>query len=138
MEGVSTRKVKEITEELCGTSFSKSLISSLAGTGSTGLQYIGPAFMIRHCSYSAFYLQMSEKQRADERTRTADLLITSDNSYVAGTCRGLQIPHFKAAFSAPASRVLHRIAFPVVSEWCHITALRSCWRVTRSLDDLYE
>ena len=29
--GVSTRKVKEITEELCGTSFSKSLVSSLAG-----------------------------------------------------------------------------------------------------------
>jgi putative transposase len=31
LEGVSTRKVKEITEELCGTSFSKSLVSSLAG-----------------------------------------------------------------------------------------------------------
>jgi hypothetical protein len=32
-------------------------------------------------------------QRADEPTRTADLLITSDNSRVAGVCRGLQIPH---------------------------------------------
>jgi putative transposase len=31
VEGISTRKVKDITEELCGTSFSKSLISSLAG-----------------------------------------------------------------------------------------------------------
>jgi putative transposase len=31
LEGVSTRKVKDITEELCGTSFSKSLLSSLAG-----------------------------------------------------------------------------------------------------------
>ena len=31
MEGVSTRKVKDITEELCGITFSKSLISSLAG-----------------------------------------------------------------------------------------------------------
>jgi putative transposase len=31
VEGVSTRKVKDITEELCGTSFSKSVISSLAG-----------------------------------------------------------------------------------------------------------
>jgi putative transposase len=31
VEGVSTRKVAEITEELCGTSFSKSLVSSLAG-----------------------------------------------------------------------------------------------------------
>jgi putative transposase len=30
-EGISTRKVKDVTEELCGTSFSKSLISSLAG-----------------------------------------------------------------------------------------------------------
>src|SRR5215203_6659895 len=32
VEGVSTRKVKDITEALCGTSFSKSLISSLAGS----------------------------------------------------------------------------------------------------------
>ena len=31
VEGISTRKVKEVTEELCGTSFSKSLISQLAG-----------------------------------------------------------------------------------------------------------
>jgi putative transposase len=32
VEGVSTRKVKEIIEELCGISFSKSLVSSLAGS----------------------------------------------------------------------------------------------------------
>ena len=32
VEGVSTRKVKDITEELCGTSFSRSLVSSLAGS----------------------------------------------------------------------------------------------------------
>jgi putative transposase len=31
LEGVSTRKVKDITKELCGTSFSKSLVSSVAG-----------------------------------------------------------------------------------------------------------
>ncbi len=31
IEGVSTRKVREITELLCGTSFSKSLVSELAG-----------------------------------------------------------------------------------------------------------
>ena len=31
LEGISTRKVKDVTEELCGTSFSKSLVSSLAG-----------------------------------------------------------------------------------------------------------
>ena len=31
LEGVSTRKVQDITETLCGTSFSKSLVSSLVG-----------------------------------------------------------------------------------------------------------
>jgi putative transposase len=31
VEGVSTRKVAEVTEALCGTSFSKSLVSSLSG-----------------------------------------------------------------------------------------------------------
>ena len=31
IEGVSTRKVTEVTEALCGTSFSKSLVSQLAG-----------------------------------------------------------------------------------------------------------
>jgi putative transposase len=30
VEGISTRKVKDVTEELCGTSFSKSLLSELA------------------------------------------------------------------------------------------------------------
>jgi hypothetical protein len=35
----------------------------------------------------------AEKRGADERTRTAFLLITSDNSGVAGVCTGLQIPH---------------------------------------------
>ena len=57
------------------------------------------------------------KKRADERTRTADLLITSDHSGVAGVCTGLQISHFEAAFSAPGCCLLHRIALPVVSEW---------------------
>ena len=38
------------------------------------------------------FLQIASRQRADERTRTADLLITSDNSCVAGVCTGLQIP----------------------------------------------
>jgi transposase-like protein len=38
VEGGSTRKVKEVTEELCGTSFSKSLVSSLAGSLDAELQ----------------------------------------------------------------------------------------------------
>jgi putative transposase len=37
LEGVSTRKVSEITETLCGTSFSKSLVSHLAGELDTEL-----------------------------------------------------------------------------------------------------
>src|SRR5215208_2895190 len=44
------------------------------------------------CFDHAAYL--SRLWRADERTRTADLLITSDHSGVAGVCTGLQIPHF--------------------------------------------
>jgi hypothetical protein len=35
----------------------------------------------------------AEKRGADERTRTADLLITSVRSLVAGRCTALQIPH---------------------------------------------
>ena len=44
VEGVSTRKVKDVTEELCGTSFSKSLVSSagrLAWTRSLGRGGVG-------------------------------------------------------------------------------------------------
>src|SRR3712207_6660523 len=40
VEGVSSRKVKEVTEELCGSTFSKSLVSSLAGSLDSEL---GPA-----------------------------------------------------------------------------------------------
>ena len=40
-----------------------------------------------------FRIPIREKG-TDERTRTADLLIASDPSGVAGGCRGLQIPHF--------------------------------------------
>src|SRR5215208_1264951 len=56
-------------------------------------------------------------KRADERTRTADLLITSDNSCVAGVCTRLQIPHIQRGFLSLHCCLLHRIAFPVVSEW---------------------
>ncbi len=38
VEGVSTRKVRDITEALCGTSFSKSLVSELAGQLDTELE----------------------------------------------------------------------------------------------------
>lgn len=38
VEGVSTRKVKEVTQELCGTAFSKSTVSRLAGELDAELQ----------------------------------------------------------------------------------------------------
>jgi hypothetical protein len=38
------------------------------------------------------FLQTGTKQRADERTRTAFLLFTSDNLCVAGVCLRLQMP----------------------------------------------
>ena len=41
-----------------------------------------------------FLQDLQEKRRADERTRTADLLITSDPSSVAGVCTRLQNPYF--------------------------------------------
>ena len=41
-----------------------------------------------------FFLRVLQvKKRADERTRTADLLITSVRSVVAEGCSGVQIPH---------------------------------------------
>ena len=64
---------------------------------------------------------LSRKWRADQRTRTADLLITSDASLVAGMCRGLQNPHFQRVFFSMPCQVLHGIAFPVVSEWSQKT-----------------
>jgi hypothetical protein len=39
------------------------------------------------------HLQNFTKKSANERTRTAFLLITSDDSRVAGVCTGLQTPH---------------------------------------------
>src|SRR4028118_938040 len=57
---------------------------------------------------------------ADERTRTADLLITSEPMGVAWVCTKLQIPHSYGVFSTPGCCVLHCIALPVVSEWCQV------------------
>jgi putative transposase len=50
VEGVSTRKVKDITEALCGTSLSKSLVSSLAGSLDSELQ----AWMMRRFEATAY------------------------------------------------------------------------------------
>jgi hypothetical protein len=82
--------------------------------------------MLLLSEYSAYLCRI---ERADERTRTADLLITSDPSGVAGMCRGLQNRHFQRGFFALPCPVLHRIAFPVVSEWYqyHPLILKTLW-----------
>src|SRR5918997_3095286 len=73
---------------------------------------LAPAMVPRPLWIPDLYLQIERKKRADERTRTADLLITSDNSRVAGVCRSLQIPHFQRVLFSLHCLVLHRIAFP--------------------------
>lgn len=77
VEGVSTRKVKEVTEELCGTSFSKSLVSSLAG----GLDSELEAWRDRRLEEKAYpYLFVDaryEKVRVDGRVVNQGVLLVS-------------------------------------------------------------
>jgi hypothetical protein len=47
----------------------------------------------------------------------------------------LQIPHIYAVFSSLACPVLHRIAFPVVSEWCQMFVDYTSLVPLRSTDD---
>jgi hypothetical protein len=48
---------------------------------------------VERAGHSTFLQYLQVKRGADERTRTADLLITSVRSHVAGACTGLQISH---------------------------------------------
>ena len=77
VEGVSTRKVKEVTEALCGTSFSKSLVSSLAGSLDAELE----AWRSRPLEAKAYpYLLVDaryEKARVDGRVVSQGVLIVS-------------------------------------------------------------
>ncbi len=77
MAGVSTRKFKEVTEELCGTSFSKSLVSSLA----SGLDAELEAWRSRRLEAQAYpYLFVDaryEKARVDGRVVSQGVLVVS-------------------------------------------------------------
>jgi putative transposase len=77
VEGVSTRKVKEVTEELCGTSFSKSLISQLAGSLDSELR----AWRSRRLEAEAYpYVFVDaryEKVRLDGRVVGQGVLVVS-------------------------------------------------------------
>jgi transposase-like protein len=75
VEGVSTRKVKEITEELCGTSFSKSLVSSLAGSLDSELR----AWRSRRLEAEAYLFVDAryEKVRVDHKVVSQGVLVVS-------------------------------------------------------------
>jgi putative transposase len=77
VEGVSTRKVKDITEALCGTSFSKSLVSSLAGSLDAELR----AWRERRLEGTAYpYLFVDaryEKVRVERRVVSQGVLLVS-------------------------------------------------------------
>ncbi len=77
VEGVSTRKVKDITEALCGTSFSKSLVSSLAGSLDAELG----AWRSRSLKGEAYpYLFVDaryEKARVDHKVVSQGVLVVS-------------------------------------------------------------
>ena len=77
VEGVSTRKVKEVTEELCGISFSKSLVSSLSGSLDAELD----GWRNRRLEARAYpYLFVDaryEKARVDGRVVSQGVLVVS-------------------------------------------------------------
>jgi putative transposase len=77
VEGVSPRKAKGVTEELCGTTFSKSLISSLAGSLDSELS----AWRNRRLEAEAYpYLFVDaryEKVRVDGRVVSQGVLVVS-------------------------------------------------------------
>jgi transposase-like protein len=77
VEGISTRKVKEVTEELCGTSFSKSLVSSLAGSLDAELE-VWRNRRLEAASYPYLFVDARyEKVRVDHRVVSQGVLIVS-------------------------------------------------------------
>ena len=78
VEGVSTRKVKEITEELCGISFfSKSLISSLAGSLDSELEAWRNRRLEARAYPYVFVDARYEKVRGDHKVVNRGVLVVS-------------------------------------------------------------
>ncbi len=77
VEGVSTRKVTEITEALCGTSFSKSLVSSLAGRLDAELEGWRSRKLGAKAYPYVFVDARYEKARVDHRVISQGVLIVS-------------------------------------------------------------
>jgi putative transposase len=77
VEGISTRKVKEVTEELCGTSFSKSLVSSLAGSLDSELSAWRDRRLEARTYPYVFVDARYEKVRVDHRVVNRGVLVVS-------------------------------------------------------------
>jgi putative transposase len=77
VEGISTRKVKDVTEELCSTSFSKSLISSLAGRLDAELE-VWRSRPLEAKAYPYLFVDARyEKVRVDRRVVSQGVLLVS-------------------------------------------------------------
>lgn len=77
MEGVSTRKVAEVTEALCGASFSRSLVSSLAGRLDAELEWWRRRQLTAEAYPYVFVDARYEKARVDHRVISQGVLIVS-------------------------------------------------------------
>jgi transposase-like protein len=77
IEGVSTRKVKEVTEELCGTSFSKSLVSHLSGELDSELEQWRKRPLEAEAYPYVFVDARYEKVRVDGRVISQGVLIAA-------------------------------------------------------------
>ncbi len=77
VEGVSTRKVKDVTEELCGISFSKSLVSSLAGSLDSELE-AWRTRRLQAASYPYLFVDARyERARVDSQVVSQGVLVVS-------------------------------------------------------------
>src|SRR5215204_3342621 len=77
VEGVSTRKVKDITEALCGASFSKSTVSSLAGSLDAELR-VWRSRRLEAKAYPYLFVDARyEKVRVDGRVVSQGVLVVS-------------------------------------------------------------
>jgi putative transposase len=77
VEGVSTRKAREVAEELCGTSFSKSLISELAGNLNSELESWRSRLLEVEAYPYLFVDARYEKVRVGSRVVSEGVLIVS-------------------------------------------------------------
>jgi len=77
VEGVSPRKAKEVTEELCGITFSKSLISQLAGSLDSELSAWRNRRLEAEAHPYLFVDARYEKVRVDGRVVSQGVLVVS-------------------------------------------------------------